>query len=164
MNGVHGNFNPSSLRMFEAEADGTIIREPLKGGSTQLTLTKEITDFAYPTTEQFVRFGILTALQVADDVDWKDWANKWLSGEDRTVESAEGQKKKDISGWAHPCNIAAYAAYYYANDVDVDARCAATNVIVELMHPCHTDLRSEVFLRTNVEFNPCATAQQAMTI
>ena len=84
---IHGEFGPSA-RLFEAEAEGTILEEgQMKGGSTRLTFLKEI-PLPTVTLEQRIRYGILCAMEVETNEPWKLWASKWLSGEDRTVESA----------------------------------------------------------------------------
>ena len=72
----------------QAEAEGTILEEGMmKGGSTKLTLLREI-PLPTVTKEQRIRYGILCAMEVETNEPWKLWASKWLSGEDRTVESA----------------------------------------------------------------------------
>ena len=84
---IHGKFGPSA-RLFEAEAEGVILEEgQMKGGSTKLTLLREI-PLPQVTLEQRIKYGILCAMEVTTDEAWKLWATKWLSGEDRTVESA----------------------------------------------------------------------------
>jgi hypothetical protein len=40
------------------------------------------------TTEQQIRFGIGCAFVVATDENWRSWAQSWLSGENRSPESA----------------------------------------------------------------------------
>ena len=85
LNPIHANF--ITTKLWEAEASGKIINEPLKSGCKTLRTIKEI-----PLPEisrvQRVAFGILCAKEVYDDKAWNSWADKWLSGEDRSNESA----------------------------------------------------------------------------
>jgi len=55
--------------------------------------------------EQRIEIAIRVAKLVCKDVMWNEWADKWLSGEDRSRETAYA----DID-----CNFNAYAAYSYA--------------------------------------------------
>ena len=92
---LHGNFfNPI---LWEAEAEG-LHRDDrgLKGGSTKLTLLRQI-DLPQFTTEQRVRFGILCAKAVYADPAWNAWADGWLSGKDRS--SAEAAKAEAMAAW-----------------------------------------------------------------
>ena len=57
------------------------------GGCTKLTLLRQI-DLPQITTEQRVRFGILCAKAVCDSPEWNAWADRWLDGSDRSVETA----------------------------------------------------------------------------
>lgn len=86
LNPIHAEFKKP--RMFEALATGEIKTDcGLKFGTTELTLKREIV-VPVATTVQHIAFGILCAKQVCDDKHWNAWADKWLSGEDRTIEAA----------------------------------------------------------------------------
>ena len=115
MNPVHANFK--SPRLWEAESSGEELHEPLKSGSKTLTTLKEI-----PLPEisliQKVAFGILCAKKVCKNKEWNAWADKWLSGVDRTTESAKVAShvaKANVAYAAYAAYNAAYAAYYAAN-------------------------------------------------
>lgn len=88
LNPVHVKF--AQPRLFEAEADGTLRDDRgLKGGSTRLRLTRELPVPAVTRT-QHIAFGVLCAQAVTGDriPAWSAWADRWLSGEDRTAAEA----------------------------------------------------------------------------
>lgn len=64
------------------KADGTKV-----GCTWQKTL--KIIPLPEITTEQQVKIAILCVKEVFDDLKWNDWADKWLSGKDRSVYSAK---------------------------------------------------------------------------
>ena len=86
LNPIHANIaNPI---LWEAEAEGSHKDDNgLKGGCTRLTLLRQI-DLPQITTEQRIRFGILCAKAVCDSPEWNAWADRWLDGSDRSVETA----------------------------------------------------------------------------
>ena len=90
MNPIHANFpNP---RLWEAEGEIAIRDGQLKCGCKTLTTIREIPLPAI-TTEMRVRFAIMCAREAATaDAAWKEWeawADRWLSGEDRSEAAAE---------------------------------------------------------------------------
>jgi len=86
VNPIHANFqNP---RLWEAEGEIAIRDGQLKCGCKTLTTVREIPIPAV-TTEMRVRFAILCAKDVCACSAWNAWADKWLSGEDRTQAAAE---------------------------------------------------------------------------
>lgn len=86
LNPVHADLtNP---KLFEVEARGTHLDDNgLKGGCTEMTLIKEI-DLPQITTTQRVAFALLVSLDVYNDKGYKEWAEKWLSGADRSESAA----------------------------------------------------------------------------
>lgn len=75
-------------RLWECEGHGYIEREcQMKCGFRSLTTLKEI-EIPKVTSEQHIAYGILCALEVYEDDDFKRWGKAWLSGEDRSKESA----------------------------------------------------------------------------
>jgi len=86
MNPTHADFkNP---RLWEAEGKIAIRDGQLKCGCKTLTTVREI-PLPAVTTEMRVRFAILCAKEVcASYRAWNAWADKWLSGEDRSEAAA----------------------------------------------------------------------------
>ena len=107
MNPVHADF--SSPRLWEAESSGDELHEPLKSGSKTLTTIKEV-PLPEISLNQKIAFGILCAKEVCKDKGWNLWADKWLSGEDRTTESAKVAYNASYAAYY----AASYAAYYIA--------------------------------------------------
>ena len=84
---IHGAFG-ASARMFRCEAGGQILKDgQMKMGCTELTPIEEI-PLPSVTTIQRIAYAIYCAQCVYHDQWWNAWADKWLSGEDRTEEAA----------------------------------------------------------------------------
>ena len=85
LNPIHANFrNP---RLWEATGEIALRDGHLKCGCVSLTTLREI-PVPKITAEQCVRFAILCAKQVFRDTAYTAWADKWLSGEDRSAWAA----------------------------------------------------------------------------
>jgi hypothetical protein len=96
---IHGEFG-TEAHLWEAKTDGGIREEGrMKGGSKGLTTLRRI-DLPTVTTEQRVRYAILCARQVRQDAAWNAWADRWLSGEDRTAAAAWAAAAKAAAAWA----------------------------------------------------------------
>ena len=85
-------FNPIHIsidnpRLFEIEVPEFVNDDKLKYASKRQKLIKEIT-LPVISNEQRVEFAIRVTKLVCDDEAWNAWADRWLSGEDRSVESA----------------------------------------------------------------------------
>ena len=108
MNPIHANFkNP---RLWEAKGEVGLRDGQLKCGCKTLTTVREI-PLPEITAEMRVRFAILCAKEVCADLSWNAWADKWLSGEDRSVEAAKAAAwaSYDAAAWA--AEAVAEAAY-----------------------------------------------------
>ena len=135
MNPIHAMFtNP---RLFKAEVDGKSKDDKgRKEGWTRVRLVKEL-DMPKPTLEQWIRFGILYAMKVCEDKKWRQWAEDWLSGKDRSRESASDAASSAASRVAsrtasraasfaasyatsRATSAASYAASYAASASDID--------------------------------------------
>ena len=82
LNPIHANYeNP---KLWRCEGEVVADDHGLKVGVKTLTTIEEIT-LPVVTTEQRVKFAILCAKQVYKDKQWNEWADKWLSGEDRSA-------------------------------------------------------------------------------
>jgi len=86
MNSINSDIDDP--RLFECEVGGEVRDEyGLKGGSTSCMLVREL-ELPVITNRQRVAFGILCAIKVHKDEYFSAWAVRWLSGEDRTEETA----------------------------------------------------------------------------
>jgi len=114
MNPIHADIN--NPRIFEVEAEGVHKDDNgLKGGCTEMTLIKEI-PLPVLTTTQRVAFSILTSLDVYKDRGYKEWAENWLSGKDRSESAARS------AAWSAAWSAARSAAWSAARSA---ARSAA---------------------------------------
>jgi hypothetical protein len=68
------------------------------------------------TTEQRVKFAILVAKKVCKSKNWNVWADKWLSGKDRTSNAAYNAAYAAYDAHAASAASAAHAAYDAAYD------------------------------------------------
>jgi hypothetical protein len=87
LNPIHADIkNP---KLFRCEGEVCKTDHGLKVGCIKLTLLEEL-KIPKITTEQRVRFAILCAQKAMGTKcpEWSEWAAKWLSGENRTRESA----------------------------------------------------------------------------
>jgi hypothetical protein len=100
MNPIHANFWAPRAWVFEPEGevvsdDGT--KCGCKAGTT-------VTEVPLPkvTVEQRAEVAIRCALKVHSEERWVAWAEKWLSGEDRSWEAAAGAAARAIAlaAWA----------------------------------------------------------------
>ena len=87
MNPVHADFDPATMRLFVAEGNIVAREGQLKCGVHALKIVEEI-HVPVLTIEQRVKFAILCAKCVCTDVAWNAWADKWLSGENRSEAAA----------------------------------------------------------------------------
>ena len=113
MNPAQGAFsNPVA---FEAEGD-VLVSDGTKVGVQKLTITGTC-ELPKVSQTQCVAFGILCALKVCIAPGFVSWANKWLSGENRSKEAAYDA--------AYTAAYAANAAYTAANAAYAAANAAA---------------------------------------
>jgi len=81
-------------KMFRCEAGGEIVRTGQAATlCTELTLLEEI-EMPKLTYEQRLAYEIYRVKEVYTDPSWNLWADKWLSGEDRTAKSAQKARIK----------------------------------------------------------------------
>ena len=73
--------------LYQVVPEGRIVERFDKCGSTKLTLVKEL-EIPEVTNAQKIAFGILCSLETCKEESFVDWAEKWLSGKDRSKESA----------------------------------------------------------------------------
>ena len=121
LNPIHANFqNP---RLWEAAGEVGLRDGQLKCGCKTLTTVREIPLPAI-TTEMRVRFGILCAKEVCAVLSWNAWADKWLSGEDRT-QAARARAARTAWAAAKAAKAAAREAARAAEAAYRSARAAA---------------------------------------
>ena len=123
-NPIHGNFKDPKL--FKADTlDGTINKDgQMKLGSTKMKLIEEI-KLPKISKIQNIAYGILCAKAVYKDKQYNKWADKWLSGENRSKKSAAAA----YNAAAYNADVAAYAAAYNAAAAVVDAADININLI-----------------------------------
>jgi len=81
-----------NLRLFRAEVEGKVLDNyGLNCGYSRARLIEELTVLQISPVQR-IRFAILCAKKVYKEKEWNKWANKWLSGKDRTEESAKSAK------------------------------------------------------------------------
>jgi len=105
MNPIHARVK--TPRLWEAEGEIAIRDGQIKCGCKTLTTIREI-PLPKITTEMRVRFAILCAKEVCADLPWNAWADKWLSGEDRSEAAAGAAAGAAWAAWA--AEAAAWAA------------------------------------------------------
>ena len=108
---------------WEGKGEGEAKFEPLKCGFRKFTTLRQI-PLPEVTDVQKIAFGILCAKEVYKDSSWNQWADKWLSGEDRTKSSADAAAKYAAAAAATAADAAA-AAKYAAKYAAADAAAAA---------------------------------------
>lgn len=123
LNSIHAEIVDPAL--WECHAAGKIKEDRgLKCGCTSLTTLRRI-PLPVVTTAQRVRFAILCARQVHRNKDWLKWADKWLSGEDRSGVAARAAAYSAAYPAARAAYSAAYSDAYSARDAAYSAACSA---------------------------------------
>jgi hypothetical protein len=139
MNPVHSGLPPGTMRLFRCRTGRTIKRDhDLKSGATRLTLLEEL---PVPTisTAAMVRVAILLAKRSCDDPAWNEWADRWLSGEDRSQAAARAAWEVDReAAWA--ARAAARAAEAAASEAARAAAWAAASAAAWAAGAAEADL------------------------
>ena len=86
-NPIHGKYDPETMILWEFEPDSEVNRDDLKKACKSGMTVRPI-PIPEITTEQRVEIGIRATKLVCEDKGWNEWADKWLSGEDRTYKAA----------------------------------------------------------------------------
>ena len=125
LNPIHANLADPKLwrcRGRIGKRDGQ-----LKCGCRALTTVREI-PVPQIIDKQHVRFGIACAWPTCEVPEWRTWARKWLTGEDRTAAAA-----------AWTAATAAWTAWTAAAEADLDliriAEWAVTDQPIEALYP-----------------------------
>jgi len=139
LNPVHADIENPRLLAVETHGRGLSDRG-LKRGYRAMKPVREM-DVPNPTPEHRVRFAISCGKAVYKNPAWNEWADKWLSGEDRTFHAAHvaacnadaaartaafnAANAAYAADAAHAAANAVYAANAAANAADAAARTAA---------------------------------------
>ena len=99
---IHANFR--EYRLFRGEASGPVISDSgLKVGYTNMRITEELPRL-HITTENRIRFGIACACRVCTSAEYRAWAERWVSGADRTKAAVRtairAARAAGATGWA----------------------------------------------------------------
>ena len=113
LNPIHGGYQEPVVWKAEwrgkREDDGV-----MKFGATELRLIEKVS-VPSQTTVQRVAFGIFTARAVYQDPTFNDWADKWLSGEDRSWSAAASVAESAVLSAAASAESAAWSAWSAAS-------------------------------------------------
>ena len=119
-------FNPVHARIphpigWEVVVQGETVQGTTKCGSHQVTTIRRIPLPKF-TTNQRIAFGIMAALELTDQPPkFILWADKWLSGEDRSTDAADAAYwAADAAYWTAYAASAANAAADMVNNVNLD--------------------------------------------
>ncbi len=126
-NPIHSAFKNPILWVAEANVmldDGT------KLGCDSMCLLKKHPLPEMPIRNQLIRWTILCAKEVCNERHWLNWANNWLSGEDRSHAAAYA------AAYAAACYSAAYTAcaVAYASALVYAAAYAAAEAAAHIIH------------------------------
>ena len=118
VNPIHGDYDPKTMILWEFAPDSEVTGDALKRACKSGMTVRQI-PIPEITTEQRVEVGIRAAKLVCKDKEWGKWADKWLSGEDRTEATAGAARG------AAGATSAAWAAAWAAEAAFSAARAAA---------------------------------------
>ena len=107
MNPIHASISDPIL--WRAEGEVCARDGQLKCGCTRLRVVERI-ELPAMTTEQRVEIAIRCALTCCKEPVWLAWAQRWLTGEDRTAEAAWSAAETAIATAARATATAAEAA------------------------------------------------------
>ena len=94
-NAIHADIpNP---RLFACRVTGIVAHDGLKGGCKKMTLVRELPLPAI-TIKEKVEFAIRCAMLVYQEKTWVAWAENWLSGKDRSKQSATRAAARAVNG------------------------------------------------------------------
>jgi len=124
LNPIHANIKEP--RLWECVGEGEYLDDRgLKCGVTRLTTVREV-PLPEVSATQRIAFAILRAKEVCGDSEWCVWADNWLSGTDRTSETAwaAADVADLVARTAQAASTAAWAAYWAADEEDADLAAA----------------------------------------
>ena len=116
---VHANIG-ADARAFEVTGKIVARAGPAKAGGYSFKVIRELTA-CRPSLVQRIRFGILCAKVVCNDLTWNAWADGWLSGKDRTQESAAAARDAAEAVARDAARVAARDAAWAIPNLDLSA-------------------------------------------
>jgi len=114
-NPIQGGFDSETMLLWECEASNPVADDGLKIGVEELTTIRQI-PIPCLSTEQIIKIAILSAKEVYKNKRWNKWADRWLSGKDRTFAAAAAAYAHTTYDAAAHTTYAAYAAACAADD------------------------------------------------
>jgi hypothetical protein len=121
LNPIHANIKEPKL--FEIEVDKIVNSDGLKFASKSQTLLKEI-PLPEISLQKKIEIGIKIVKTVNKNKKWNLWADKWLSGKDRSNAAAYAAYSADAAAYADAA-AAAYTDAAAAAAADAAAAAAA---------------------------------------
>ena len=166
-------------KLYEVKPEGKVIKNRILCGATKLTLVKEL-EVPDINETQRIAFGILCALKVCKEKKFISWANDWLSGKDRSMQSANVvfYYMRDVHSkfysetydrfynseqFLSPPFKNIYAKALAWNDPTVISNCFTTNVIYNAIDADWAMGVRYLFLE-EIKFNLIQVAKNAMNI
>jgi len=129
LNPIHAGFNLETAHLWEGEGEVVKTDRSLKVGCTRATTIKRV-PLPRMTPNQLARAAILTAKQIYHEEEWNKWADRWLSGEDRSAEAAHAA---DSAAYVS----AAYVSAAHAARSAAHAARSATHAYVSAAHAAY---------------------------
>jgi len=122
LNPIHADIkNP---RLFRVEVKGKGIDDnETKCGYSRARLIEEL-PVPQISLAQRVRFAILCAKKVYKEKEWNKWANNWLSGKDRTIDTARSIKYNFCTIRAMSVSGAVKSAFFAIKSAAIAVRSA----------------------------------------
>ena len=108
MNPICDRYDLSKAHLWQCEGEIGIYYGT-RVGCTELTTIEHI-PVPKVTITQRITFAILVSLKVYDELNYVNWAKRWLSGEDRGVEAAQAMAGAASSGRSWTSNVGAAGA------------------------------------------------------
>ena len=146
-------------KLYEVLPEGKIVKGHGRSGATKLTLVKEL-EIPEITLNQQIAFGIFCVKEVYSDKVFISWANKWLSGEDRSRQSAKAINVFIKNAKKHRC----YDNGYKSNSLAIDAASYASSYYKPLYDSAAFYAAVYAEEQNNSSFDLISLAEKAMQI
>ena len=107
---IHGDYGPGAKLIAVRVSGKTLSDRGLKEGWTRVEYSRAAKRRKVSLTQK-TAFGILCALETPQEPGFQRWAENWLSGKDRSQESAKAATKAAARDAAWAARDAAWAAW-----------------------------------------------------